>query len=170
MSPPTSHVVICKKLTDKGLHTFRGMLGYCMQDNGEGHFEFVHHMSAEDMNDRKMEYVKFGKVGLSNYMSLSYSNILQRAHKWARFRMKNHLGTTLPETLCHMYRVVNFSQIGRKWSLWGLLAWMWGMRLPFGRSWWILMIFRLEIYKVFLDKVTNVSRMHYCNSHNGAWA
>lgn len=49
-----------------------------MKDNGEEHFEFVHrNVSAEDMNDGKMEYTKFGKVGLNNCVILSHSNILQ---------------------------------------------------------------------------------------------
>ena len=32
-SPLTRHVVSCKKLRDEGLHTFKGMIGYCMHDN-----------------------------------------------------------------------------------------------------------------------------------------
>ena len=52
VSPLMDHVVPCKKLRDEGLHTFKGMLGYCMKDNGVGHFEFVHHnILADDMND-----------------------------------------------------------------------------------------------------------------------
>lgn len=27
----------CKMLRDEGLHTFLGMIGYCMKDNGEEH-------------------------------------------------------------------------------------------------------------------------------------
>lgn len=47
------------------------------------HVEFVHpNVSAEDMNEGKMEYAKFGKVGMNNHMSLSPSYILQRAQKW----------------------------------------------------------------------------------------
>lgn len=44
---------------------FLGMMGYCVKDNGEEHFEFVHHnVLADDMNGGKMEYAKFGKLGL----------------------------------------------------------------------------------------------------------
>lgn len=51
------HVVSCKKLSDEGLHVFIGMLGYCMKDNGETHFEFVNHnMLVDDLNDGKMDY------------------------------------------------------------------------------------------------------------------
>jgi hypothetical protein len=88
-SPPTGRVVLCKKLRDEGLHTFKGMLGYCVEDNGDEHFEFVHYnVSAVVMNTGKMESIKFGKVGWNNCVSLSHSNILQRAHQWAHFLMK----------------------------------------------------------------------------------
>lgn len=103
LSPPTGRVVSCRKLRDKGLHTFKGMVGYCMEDNGEEQFEFVHHnLTMKDMNDGKLEYVKFRKIGLNNRVCLSHSNILQRAHQWARFRMQKHLGVTLPITLYYM--------------------------------------------------------------------
>ena len=49
---------------------FLGVIGYCMKDNGEKHFDFVHHnVSAHDMNEGKIEYAKFGKVGFNNYVS-----------------------------------------------------------------------------------------------------
>ena len=88
-SPPTGLVVSCKRLRDDGCHTFKGIVGYCMKDNMEEHFEFVHHnVSTNDMNQGTMEYAKFGKVRLNNYVGLSHSNILQRAHQWACFCMK----------------------------------------------------------------------------------
>lgn len=76
------HVVSYRKLRDHVLHTFLGIIWYCMKDNGENHFQFVHHnVSINDMNEGEMEYVKFEKVGLKNYVSLSYSNTLQRIHQ-----------------------------------------------------------------------------------------
>ena len=63
------------------------MVGYCTIDNGEEHFECVHHnISADDMYEGKLEDLKFGKVGLNNRVSLSHSYSLQRAHQWTRFR------------------------------------------------------------------------------------
>lgn len=45
--------------------SFLGRMGYCVKDNGEEHFEFVHHnVSIDDMNEGKMEYAKFGKLRL----------------------------------------------------------------------------------------------------------
>lgn len=61
----------------------------CTKDNMEEHFKFVHHnVSPYHMNEGKMEYTKFGKTSLKNRVSLSHSYILQRAHQWARFRIK----------------------------------------------------------------------------------
>lgn len=89
-STPACHVVSCERLRDEGLHIFLGMVGYSMKNNMEEHFEFVHcNVYAEDMNEGHMEYAKFGNVGLNNHANLSHSNILQHAHEWAHFHMKN---------------------------------------------------------------------------------
>lgn len=80
-----------------------------MKDNGDNHFKFVHHIvSANDMNEAKMEYAKFGKVGLKNCVILSHNNILQRAHYLARFRMKKHPCVSLCKTLFHMCKSQQF--------------------------------------------------------------
>lgn len=64
-------------------------------------FEFVHHnVLVDDMNDDKMEYMKFGKVGLNNHVSLLHSNILQRTHQQARFGMKKIFGLSALQALC----------------------------------------------------------------------
>lgn len=48
-----------------------------MKENGEDHFDFVHHnVSACKMNVGKLECTKFGKVGLNNHVSLSHSQKL----------------------------------------------------------------------------------------------
>jgi hypothetical protein len=44
---------------------------------------YIVHVSAEDMNEGKSEYAKFGKVGLNKRVSLPHINILQRMHQWA---------------------------------------------------------------------------------------
>ena len=73
------------------------MVRYYMKNNREENFESVRHIVlVEDMNDGILEHAKFGKVGLNNCVSLLHNNILQKAHQWAHFRMKNYLGATLP--------------------------------------------------------------------------
>ena len=70
-TPPTWHVVSYKQLRDKELHTFHRMVGYCIKDNGKDHIEFVqHNVFADDMNELKMKYMNFGKVGLKNGVRL----------------------------------------------------------------------------------------------------
>ena len=107
--PLMGHVVPCKRLRDKELHTFLGMVGYCMKDNMEEHFEFVHHnVSSYDMNEGKMEYAKFSKVSLKNHVNLFDSNILQWAHQRARFHMEKHPGISLLGVLFHMCKSEQF--------------------------------------------------------------
>lgn len=67
-----------------------------------------HSVSAGDMNEGKMEYAKFEKVGLNNCVSLSQSNMLQRAHQRARFHIKKYLGATLDGTLFHLCKSGQF--------------------------------------------------------------
>ena len=60
------------------------------------HFEFVHHnVSTNEMNNGKMEYTKFGKVGLNKHVNSPHIIVPQKAHQWVRFRMKKHFGVTL---------------------------------------------------------------------------
>jgi hypothetical protein len=44
-----------------------------------------YNISSENMNKEKMEYAKFGKVGLKSHVNLLHSNVLQRAHQWPGF-------------------------------------------------------------------------------------
>lgn len=77
----------------RGLHTFKGMLGYCTKGNMEEHFEFVHHnVYVDDINEGKMEYVKFMKVGLNNCVSLSHSNIFAKGSSMGMFSYEEVFG------------------------------------------------------------------------------
>lgn len=60
--PLTSHALSCKRLRDKGLHTFLGIVGFCLKDNVEEHFEFVHHnVSMDNMNEVKWSMQSLGR-------------------------------------------------------------------------------------------------------------
>jgi hypothetical protein len=51
-NPPMGHVAFCKKLRLEGLQIFVLLVGYCMKDNEEEHFEVVHHKwSLNHMNE-----------------------------------------------------------------------------------------------------------------------
>ena len=161
-SHPTDHVVSCRKLKDEGLHTYRGMLGYCMKDNGEVHFEVVYHnVLAKDTNDNK--------VGLNNCVSLSHSNILQRAHQWGKFCRVEYLGAILSKTLYHMCKGGQFYSN----PTWVILLRFAGMDVRRVASVWKIMVKPNDIdmkviYNVFFDMVSGIARMRYFNSHTMA--
>jgi hypothetical protein len=86
-----------------------------MKVNGEEHFEFLHHnIWADDMNEDKLEYKKFGKIGLNNCVGLSHSNILQMAHEWAQFCMKKIECYTTRNVVSHMknWSILSQSHLG----------------------------------------------------------
>ena len=59
---PSIIVISFKRLRDEGLYTFKGMVEYCVKDNGEEHFEFVHHnVSANDTNKGKWSMESLGR-------------------------------------------------------------------------------------------------------------
>jgi hypothetical protein len=58
---PLGHHVHCKVLKGVGMHTYIGMIGYCLKDQGEYHFHFCHmNVSAQEMQEKVNEYVKYG--------------------------------------------------------------------------------------------------------------
>ena len=65
-------------------------------------------VSADDLNEGKSEYARFGKVGLTVMWVSFIVTFLQMAHEWACFQMKKHLGVTLPNTLFHMCKSNQF--------------------------------------------------------------
>lgn len=93
------------------------MIGYYTKDNKEEHLEFVHtfrgmigyhNVSMEDMNEGEINAVCEVWEGRFEQSCRSLSNILRRAHRWARFYMKTHLGVSLPGTLFHMCKSGQF--------------------------------------------------------------
>ena len=104
MSNLAGHVVFCKRLRNEGLQMCLGMAGYCVKYIGEENFEFVHHnVFANNMNEGKLEYAKLKNISLNNCVSLSHSNILQRAHQRACFCIKKtHRCYSLWQCISHV--------------------------------------------------------------------
>ncbi|MCO5551220.1 hypothetical protein L7F22_004719 [Adiantum nelumboides] len=49
---PVGALILCRALKQKNMHTFRGMVGYCMKDRDEAHFQKVdYNISVDDLND-----------------------------------------------------------------------------------------------------------------------
>ena len=101
-APSSSHVLV-KRLSRVGLHTYVGMLGYCIKEKGEDHFEVVHNnITDEDLTTGLKEYVKFGTPFAKNKVVLTSKNLLERCLCYLQYRMKSQLGSTLPRVLLHM--------------------------------------------------------------------
>lgn len=57
VNKPKSGVIMCKKIVNKGLHTFYGLLGYCMKDRDKEHFETIdHNITSDNLNQRLEQY------------------------------------------------------------------------------------------------------------------
>ncbi|MCO5600128.1 hypothetical protein L7F22_054236 [Adiantum nelumboides] len=60
-APPPGGIVICRALTQRRLHTLEGIIGYCLKDNGQAHFQVVqHNMTTEQINQGIELYMLHG--------------------------------------------------------------------------------------------------------------
>jgi hypothetical protein len=99
-SAPVGHHVLTKKLASIGIHTYIGMLGYCVKDRGEDYFEVVYN----NVTDAKLvegleEFVKHATSFAKTKIVLTSRNLLERVATYLKFKMKNQLGSTLPGVL-----------------------------------------------------------------------
>ena len=101
-TPSGSHVLV-KRLSRVGFHTYVGILGYCIKDKGEDHFEVVHNnITDEDLRAGLEEYENFGTPFAKNKVVLTSKNLLERCLCYLQYRMKSQLRSTLPGVLLHM--------------------------------------------------------------------
>lgn len=83
-------MVMCRKLTNKGLHTFAGMIGYCMKDSNQPHFETIdHNISAADIALGFEQYSLYGKEENKHRVVLTMTNFVDRVYQWRRFNCKH---------------------------------------------------------------------------------
>ncbi len=60
---PPNIVVCMKQALGTGLHTFTGLLGYCLKDRNKEHFSALeHNISQEDKDTTIKEYALWGAV------------------------------------------------------------------------------------------------------------
>ncbi|KAL3695614.1 hypothetical protein R1sor_009690 [Riccia sorocarpa] len=88
-APPGASVCV-KSLSQKGLHTVLGMIGYCHKDENEMHYRAFHkNISDEQIKIGKKNYVIHGACAYKNRVELNPTNILNRALQFRRYRSKN---------------------------------------------------------------------------------
>jgi hypothetical protein len=77
--PPPGRVVMSRALRGQGLHTWHGMIGYCMKDHGQAHFvSFFKGVSQDDIDRGQHEYAKYGAGPLKNRAVLTAQNLFHR--------------------------------------------------------------------------------------------
>jgi len=55
--------VHCKLLKGVGMHTYIGMIGYCLKEQGEKHFLFYHkNVNSKHIQEKVYEYVNMDLV------------------------------------------------------------------------------------------------------------
>ena len=86
---PVGHHILTKTLRNIGVHTFIGMLGYCIKDKGEDHFQCIHkNVTPEQMEEGLEEYIKYGILFAKNSIFLIHTNLIERATTYCRYKMR----------------------------------------------------------------------------------
>ncbi|KAL3695201.1 hypothetical protein R1sor_009277 [Riccia sorocarpa] len=87
--------VYVKKLSNKGIHTFVGMVGYCLKDRKELHFRVcMKDISDAVQREGMLLYIFYGAADLKNRVELNPSNVMQRALQYNKFVSHHPLGTS----------------------------------------------------------------------------
>ena len=109
--------MIIKKLVGIGVHTYIGMLRYCLKDKGEDHFEVVHYnVTNEELEAGLEEYVKFGTPFANKKIVIISKNLLERCLCYLHFKMHKQLNTSLARVL--FYRCVVMEPLFQMLSGW----------------------------------------------------
>jgi hypothetical protein len=82
-APPRQHVH-CKILRGVGMHTHTSIIGFCLKDQKEEHFQFCYkNVNAKEMQDGVDEFVQYGSCFNKNN-----NNIMERATTFCKYKMK----------------------------------------------------------------------------------
>lgn len=102
---PVGGMVMCMKLANKGLHTFIGLLGYCMKDACKEHFETVdHNVTASDISLGLEQYALHGQEENKNRVVLTMHNLVERVFMWRKFSCKHPLQVDFSRDIYEMLK------------------------------------------------------------------
>jgi hypothetical protein len=95
--------VCVKGLRQNGVHTFSGMIGYCMkyqaEDTPERPFEYhCGGISAEDIAEGKTQYMMLGKPNKHSIL-LDPANIIDKAHMFASLKLRGVVAPDFDKTI-----------------------------------------------------------------------
>ncbi|MCO5609929.1 hypothetical protein L7F22_064164 [Adiantum nelumboides] len=102
---PAGALILCRALKQRNMHTFHGMVGYCMKDCDEAHFQKVdHNISADDQNDGIEVHSLYGADALKNKVCLMPLNVFDYSLMFWRFKLNHPTGNRFPDVLQRMQR------------------------------------------------------------------
>ncbi len=115
----TGGSVCCKNLVQSGIHTWLGMIGYCLkgelEDTPERPFRFYSHgVTAEEMALGRIEYQKLGKPN-KNQLELTPSNIIDRTQHFASTKLRNIQNPDFSKCVMMMLTSRQYT-LGHAWS------------------------------------------------------
>ncbi|KAL3691039.1 hypothetical protein R1sor_004690 [Riccia sorocarpa] len=114
---PVAGSICVKLLTNKGVHTLVGMVGYCMKDQHELHFRmYCKNVSEKQMDEGRQRYLIFGACNYKNRVELSPYNLLSRAMQFWRYRARNPLSISFRSCLRQMLLTGQYYP-GLRWLL-----------------------------------------------------
>jgi len=93
--PPLGMIMV-KVLSQQGLHTFLGLVGYCVKDERRDHFQIVaKNITEADFNKGRSEYVLYGKVDESDRVELNVKSLMPRMVQYFRYCYKKQIAGTI---------------------------------------------------------------------------
>jgi hypothetical protein len=98
------HHVHCKLLKGVRMHTYIGMIGYCLKDQGEEQFQFCHRNVSFEKMQGVDEYVKYGSCFCKNKVCLTHSNIIEKVATFCKYNMKKKIGSIFLGVLLKMLK------------------------------------------------------------------
>ncbi|MCO5565039.1 hypothetical protein L7F22_018709 [Adiantum nelumboides] len=102
---PQGGVVICRALTKRKLHTFEGMIGCSLKDNGQLYFQMVqHNITAKQINQRIELHMRYDCDEVKNRVCLTSANIFDRAHMFLKYSSRHPVGNDFLSTLHEMIK------------------------------------------------------------------
>ena len=146
-----------RKLVGRGLHTWHGMLGYCMKDKFKPHYREYHtdNITAEDKQVAEDAYLQFGAGDNKNKCVISPNTKFDRASTYYQLRLGG-LRKVLEDVLLSMCRTGKYVPSGS----WVIPYSRQGMDKQRANSAWLMMTFPAEVRvqdvnNVFFGGVTN---------------
>ncbi|KAI5056359.1 hypothetical protein GOP47_0028177, partial [Adiantum capillus-veneris] len=100
---PQGGVVMCRSMGQVRMHTFTGMVGYCMKDLQKPHLRwFAKGVEAEEIAEVRALHAQYGQGELKHRVALTPVNMFDRAYVYMENFVADREGMSLPHTLLRM--------------------------------------------------------------------